>query len=553
MGPNVSDNSGLGRNVNGRIPSTLLESVPSAPEMDKMRRERDLRFFGIVLMSALAVGAGFILLEYDSPAIPLLMMGSIALGVLLWRYPTLAIYMALLAACTFEVFPVPFKDDFTSKTNFWQNINTAFQTRGINFEALPINIFDLTILISGVFSLVQAVFGRRISLAIGNLLAPMGFYLAFVGMNYFRGWADGGDYTVMLQEVRAQVYLVLAYLMALNTFKDKKALGRVFWIAALCIALKGIIYTFRRYVTLAGAPLTDQGVGSHEEAFFFNCFVGLLMTLWICRAQRKLQGLMWLLLPFVVLGFLATNRRAGTAGLILSLPVLVLVAYRTIPHRRKIAAIVGLLMVTLGPLYYQMFKNSPSAIAQPARAIKSHFQPDERDESSNEYRDAENANIMATIKESSLTTITGYGYGKPFLKVVPMADISKIYEWWDILPHNQILWIWMRTGLIGLSAFWCIVVCAIFNACHILRRPRGVDADVQAMAIWLIGICVMLVVAGLYDLQISNYRNMVFTGLMMGMVESLRRRFEAVEQPATNAVPVAGAQHAAKMLASGGN
>lgn len=553
MGPSATDNTNFGPNANGRIPATLLESVPSAVEMDRMRRGRDIRFFGLVLLCALLVGAGFILLEYDSPVVPMLLMGIVAAGVLLWRYPTMAVYIALVAACTFEVFPVPFKDDFTGRTSFWQNLNTAFQIRGINVAGLPINLFDLTVALAGAFSLVQAVFGRRVALKAGTLIGPMLFYLAFVGMNFFRGWADGSDHTIMLQEVRSQVYLLVAYLMALNSCKDDRAIGKVYWITALCIGLKGILYTYRRYVTLNGAPLSDQGVGSHEEVFFFNCFVGLLLTLWICRAQPKLQKTMWILLPMVVLGFLATNRRAGTAGLILSLPLLVMIAYRTIPHRRTVAAIVGLATVTLGPIYYQTFKFSPSSIAQPARALRSHFQPDARDEASNAYRDAENANIMATIKESFSTTLTGYGYGKPFLKVVPMAYIGNIYEWWDILPHNQVLWMWMRTGLIGLAAFFTIVSIAIVNACQILRRTRGVSIDMQAMAIWQIGILVMLVVAGLYDLQLSNYRNMVFTGILLGMLEAIRQRSAVLDNPIVAELqPEPTVGQAAKMLESRG-
>ena len=553
MGPSVTDNTNFGPNANGRIPATLLESVPSAVEMDQMRRGRDIRFFGLVLLCALAVGAGFILLEYDSPVVPMLAMLLVVTGVLLWRHPTLAVYIALVAACTFEVFPVPIRDDFTGRTNFWQNLNTAFQTRGIQFEGLPINLFDLTVVLAGAFSLVQAVFGRRVAIKSGTLTGPMLFYLAFVGMNFFRGWADGSDYTIMLQEVRSQVYILVAYLMGLNTCKDDRAIGKVFWISALCIGLKGILYTYRRYVTLNGAPLSDQGVGSHEEAFFFNCFVGLLLTLWICRAQPKLQKTMWFLLPLVVLGFLATNRRAGTAGLILSLPLLVLIAYRTIPHRRTVAAVIGLAMVTLGPIYYQTFKFSSSSIAQPARALRSHFQPDARDEASNAYRDAENANILATIRESFGTTLTGYGYGKPFLKEVPMVNIGNIYEWWDILPHNQILWVWMRTGLIGLAAFFTIVSIAIFNACQILRRSRGISIDMQSMAIWQIGVLVMLVVAGLYDLQISNYRNMVFTGILLGMLEAIRQRSAVLDNPmVAEPQPEPTAGRPAKMLGSGG-
>ncbi|MFM7322780.1 MAG: O-antigen ligase family protein, partial [Armatimonadota bacterium] len=357
-----------------------------------------------------------------------------------------------------------------------------------------------------------------------TLFPAMATYLLMVSLNYIRGWADGSDYHVMLQEVRAQFYVATAYLMALNMVEDRRDIGRVFWFSALCIGLKGVLYTYRRYVTMGNGPLPDQGVGSHEEAFFFNCFTGLLLALWLCQHQRRLAGWMWLLLPTTILGFLATNRRAGTAGFIIAIPVIILAAYRGLPERRRFAAIVGLLLATLGPVYYYSFKNSPSQIAQPARALKSHFEPDERDAASNAYRDAENGNIMATIKESFPTTLFGYGYGKPFLKVFQMVNIGNLYDKWDILPHNQILWIWMRTGFVGLLAFFAFISAGLIRCFQILRRPVGDDREYRALAMWTAGVLVMLVVFGLLDLQISNYRNMIFVGLLLGLIEGYRLR-----------------------------
>jgi len=536
MEPSLSDITGLGRNVNGRVPSTLLESVPSAHEFDKVRRERDFRFLGLTLFCAVLIGVAFTLFELDSPIVPLLLIGIVAFVVLLWRFPMVSLYTTLVACSALEVFPSPHPDEFTGRVGFWLNLNMILKGQGINASGMPVNPFELVIVTSGLFSLIQAIFGNRVSIRFGTLITPLAFYTGLVVLNYFRGWADGSDYTVMLQEMRCQCYLLITYLLALNTIREKKSVRKFFWIFALCVGLKGILYTYRRYVTLAGMEISDQGVGSHEEAFFFNCFVALLLSLWLCRAQFRLQGWMWILLPMVILGFLATNRRAGTAGFILTVPIILLMAYCTMPSRRKAAAICGLLSVTLGPAYYVTFKNSNSSIAQPARAIRSHFQPDERDRQSNEYRDAENANIMATIKESTLTTLTGYGYGKPFLKVVPMAYIGNIYEFWDIIPHNTVLWVWMRTGLLGLTAFFSVLCYAILGACRTMRNVgRGLDADSQAVIIWGVGVIVAIVVAGFYDLQISNSRNMALVGLVLGLMEGLYLRFAAPsDSPSTS-------------------
>ena len=172
---------------------------------------------------------------------------------------------------------------------------------------------------------------------------------------------------------------------------------------------------------------------------------------------------------------------------------------------------------SLGYLYYQAFKNSSLSIAQPARAIHSYFEPDARDASSNLYRDAENISQFATIKDNLL----GYGYGKRFYHAVDMrallngADVNVIYPLWDILPHNQILWVWMRTGTQGFFAFWIMASLIVIRSMFFLKRPDLTNED-RALGLLTLTIMPMLLVFAVYDVQLSNFRNMLLTGIFIG-------------------------------------
>ena len=305
--------------------------------------------------------------------------------------------------------------------------------------------------------------------------------------------------------------------MALNLVTERRHLNGVLWLSVLCIGFKGILYTFRRFVTLAGQPIPDQGVGSHEEAFFFDCFIVLLMVLSLCGTHKKLRAVMWILLPVVISGEVACNRRAATAAFIVVIPMLILAAYRALPDRRRIVGAVGIFLAISFPIYYQAFKNSPSMYAEPARAVKSQFEPDERDASSNAYRDAEATDLYATIKSSP---IIGYGYGKPMFHVAQIADISQQYEWWDILTHNQILWVWMRVGTIGFFTFW-MMICAILVYGASVIQLEGADAFVKTVGIFTMLITGMLLIFGLLDLQLSNFRDMLFVGMWLGLLGSV--------------------------------
>ncbi|MBC8104253.1 MAG: O-antigen ligase family protein [Cytophagales bacterium] len=414
---------------------------------------------------------------------------------------------------------------------FW-NVNTIFQTYAhVNLKAVPLNLLEVLLLVAGTLSLVRAVALNQVSVRGGPLFVPIFIYICFVVMGWINGMATGGDFKLSLQEVRAQFYFLVAYLMAVNMIRTPHQTTRLMWMMVLCIGLKGCLYTFRRYVTLAGLPLSDQGVGSHEEAFFFNAFVALLAALAFCGEQGRLTRWMWLLLPLVITGNLATNRRAATAAMIIAVPILLLAAHRSLPRRRRMVGIVGTSLVVGFSIYYPVFKNNDSMFAQPARAIHSQFQPDARDASSNVYRDAENANLMATIR---LAPLQGYGYGKRMLHAVPIADISAQYEWWDVLTHNQILWVWMRTGTFGFFAFWMMISSILIFICRTLRSPETTDLA-KAVGILTLLLVSMLMIFGLLDLQISNPRDMLFTGIWVGVVAAMPgwKKIDDVESAST--------------------
>ena len=475
------------------------------------RRRRGFLLGGFVL--SLVAGASFVAGGIDNIALPLVLLAALLTPLLLWNFPRLSLYITLSAVCLFELFQTSYSDALTDRVPFFWNVNTIFQTYAhANVKAVPLNLLEVFILTAGVCSLLRAVFSGTARLQVGALFVPILVYMVFVLLAWVNGMATGGDFKISLQEVRSQFYFLLAYLMAVNLVVEKRQVGTLLWITALCIGLKGILYTFRRYVTLAGQPLPDQGVGSHEEAFFFDAFVVLLIVLALCGVYKKLQWVMWVLLPFVITGNLATNRRAATAAMVIIVPALILAAYRALPQRRRFVGVFGVTLAVGFSIYYPLFKNSDSMIAQPARAIHSQFQPDARDASSNEYRDAENADLMATIR---LAPVQGYGYGKRMLHAVPIADISQEYDWWDVMTHNQILWVWMRVGSLGFVAFWMMVAAVLIRAGQTIRA-EGADNATKAIGIFAMLTIGMLMIFGLLDLQISNFRDMLFTGFWTG-------------------------------------
>ena len=505
----------------GELPA--LSSIPSAEEYASRARARARWFLlggGLLAGTVAATFVGsFFAFGVDDIFLPFALLLAFLTPILLWRFPRLTLYLPLLAACLFELGQVrgpdgrQFADSLTDRIPFWWNVNTTVQVyTQTDFKGIPLNLFEIFIIVAGVCSCLRAVYTKSTNLRAGSLLLPIGVYMAFVLMGWVNGMMTGGDFKISLQEVRPQFYFGLAYLLAVNLVRERKHLYTLLWITALCVGLKAILLTLRRYVTLSGQPIPDQGVGSHEEAFFLNAFLLLLLALTLCRVLPRLRWLMWSLVPFVVLGNLVLNRRAATAAMVIVVPLVLLAAYQALPDRRRLITALGLILAVGFSIYYPLFKNSDSVIAQPARAIKSNFQPDARDASSNASRDSENLDLMMTIKSAPLQ---GYGYGRPYFQIIPLPDVITLYALEPYIPHNQILWIWERVGTFGFLAFWMMISAILIVAGQTIRAPRA-DEMTKAVGIFALLVTAMLVIFGLLDLQLSNFRAVIFAGIWAG-------------------------------------
>jgi O-antigen ligase len=490
--------------------------LPGASYFQGAARGLNRKVLAIGLIVALLCALSFVALDLYSAIPPVLLAAVLVCPVLFWHYPRAALYIIFVATCLVEVYGTYYPDEITGKIYFFYNINTVMSQYVRGFEALPLNVLELILIILFAFSFIKVCIEKNFSFEFTAISKAILVYISFVAFFFIYGILNGSDFKVALQETRAQFYFFVAYCMGAQFIKDRKQVNTLLWIMAIGIAIKGVLYTFRRYVTLGGMPLPDGGVGSHEEAFFFGCLSILPIVLLACNTHRKLMITIWCLMPIIVTGNMATNRRAGTAGMIIALVCLLLSAYRAFPARRKGIATLGIVLGLVWSVYYPLFRNSPSMFALPARAVKSQFQPDYRDQMSNQYRDAENACLMATIRSAPL----GYGYGKPMLHAVPIADISKYYEWWDILPHNQILWVWMRIGTPGFIVFWIMIACILVRIAKILRSPLADNFD-KMVTLYTLTILVQLLMFGLVDLQLSNYRDMLFAGFWIGITDRM--------------------------------
>jgi hypothetical protein len=406
----------------------------------------------------------------------------------------------------------------------------------------PIGFFILFIFL--VFVFFQLVKRQRV-LQGGKLFLPFLFFLLCVAVGVVHGLSSGGDFRIVVLELRPLWYLFLSYLLAYNLVTHKSHIRAFFWIVILGAGVKGVQGVYILLVVLHGNLTGQNEIMSHEESFFFVALLLLLVLFCLHSRYRSQLYAALLVLPFVLVALVANQRRADYIALLVGIGVAWPLVFQVRPRARKPLIVSALIIVTLGAGYVALFSHSGGPLAAPARAIVSIINPnaaDARDAASNLYRQIEDDDLKYTVKQNPLL---GLGFGKPFLQPELLPNLLSLDPYYNYIPHNTIYWIWMRLGPFGYLAFWYLIGAIIVRGCLIVRQLQ--DRYLQLVAIYIVSVTFMEIIVAYADYQLFFYRNVIYLGFLVGILLKLptldekketviRETTHGVSQPATSNV-----------------
>ncbi|OAI40735.1 hypothetical protein AYO38_05340 [bacterium SCGC AG-212-C10] len=382
---------------------------------------------------ALATG---LLLVTKGPAglLMLVILGLVVLAVVMPRH---FLILLLVIGTVFE----PQAIDVTKPISlfFWK-------FPGYIARALPLTLspYEILLLFGATSLLVRP--GTRIQAAAVPKLIWAVPVVILLGWAY--GLQKGAPSNLVYNESRGLLFGVLAFIVVMRFGPGwGKSLSRAVWWGGTGLA----IVTLIRYYTLTRGGVSEvplEFAYAHESAMFFG-MAFIYATLRFLGSGSKRERFLLVLFNLLVLAaMLATGRRAAT--LVLMIGVLV-IGWQLFPRRPIMVAAIAIPMMAMGAVYLAVFWNQEyGAIAQPARAIRSQISPSARDLSSDEYRTTERYNVTKTIE---VNKIFGVGFGNPFISFQPLPPLDDFWPLQLYTPHQNILWLWLKMGIIGISVF----------------------------------------------------------------------------------------------------
>jgi hypothetical protein len=461
-------------------------------------------------------------------------LAAAALPVLLWKRPEYGPAVLIVGGLTVEQFAYqlaevgPTNGPVTNKIPLFHGLG-----------GLHLSPADMLVAMLFVIYLLKRGTGTVLPWPRSPTSTTVRWLLVAVVYGIVLGKLHGGSLRPALTEIRPYVYLAATFFLASVLVTTRAAFRAVLWGIVIAVAFKAL-QGLMIFLSVRHLAVRPDAVLGHEESMFFALFLFLTLALWLFDLPGRLRTTATCLVPLVIAGDLANTRRAAWLVLGVGLVTLLAVCYAVQPGRRRVIGRIMAALVLLLSVYLPAYWNKSGGLAQPARAIRTAFAPGSaRDTSSDLYRVQEDQNIWFNIREGK---VIGKGFGVPINYALPIEDISDIDPIITYVPHNGVLYVMMRMGLLGAIAFWSLLGAAIIYGC---RLARTADRELALIGALTCAIVVAYAFEGHTDQGFFFYRVAFVVGTLLGLAEAARRAMpppiQSVKSGAARLTPVGSA------------
>ena len=295
------------------------------------------------------------------------------------------------------------------------------------------------------------------------------------------GVSQGGPPNFAYHEARGLVGGMAVFFITLRLRDtDPRTLVRLIIWATTALS----VVVFVRYAVNVGPEQPVEYAYAHEDVLF-QAVGAALSSIFVLRAPTvPAKGAYLAHTLFVLSATAVTGRRSGILVLMIMAVVLLAFLFTKRPVLAIGLATAGALTAAayLGAFWDQGY----GALAQPARAIRSQVAPNERDASSNTYREIERRNVTRTLEGAKAF---GVGFGNPYTVYEELPEL----EFWELqyhTPHDNILWLWLKTGLVGVAVFLGLWITALSRCILAFRlAPRNAPMPVLPVLLAVVLLC----------------------------------------------------------------
>lgn len=264
----------------------------------------------------------------------------------------------------------------------------------------------------------------------------------------------------------------------------------------------------------SGVPI--EMAFAHESSLVLG--IGLLIGATRLLHVRDARSILLLgaFCLLTLLAVMATGRRAGILVVMvsgLSFGLLLL------PRRPILVLTLAIPLLAMTGGYLAVYWDKEyGTLAQPARAVRSQFQPSARDNSSDIYRDIEKYDVVETIRYNR---IFGVGFGRPFIQFQRLPDLTSFWPLQSYTSHQSVLWLWLKMGWLGISVFLGLIA-IVLTRCRIHMSHLAVSDPAWTVAAVIFSATLAFLVYASVDLGFAGSRAVAPAAILAAIALTLR-------------------------------
>jgi hypothetical protein len=436
-----------------------------------------------------------------------ILCAAAAFVVATWYRPVLGIASVLSVTILVEQYDFALFRPITRLVPLFDNLSGVTSLQGLDASALELLLVAVTLVVVTQLAL------KKLRVRPNPLTGPVAAFLAAIALWLPYGLLSGGTLNVALWELRAVMYFCLLVLIVPQAIVSERDIHILLWASVLAVGIKAAQGVWNYVVVLGGDLSGVRSVTGHEDALFIAWMIVFLAGLLMYKTGSGQRVALLLASPVMAVTFVATDRRAAYAALALGL--VVLAALVMSDRERRVLLVKGAIPVLLVALFVIAAGwNNSGPIGLPAQVIKSISAPSSKEDvDSSYYRRAEEVNLMHAVESSP---ILGLGFGRPFQAPGQGGIVDVGFTLENVIPHNEIMWIWAKMGTIGFGLFWVMVGGVIALGGLTFRTTR--QPYLKVVSGLVCAAVAMQVVVSYVDLQLTYARNMVFLGVLVAVL-----------------------------------
>lgn len=422
-----------------------------------------------------------------------------------WKRPVLGVVWILGWTLAVEQYQYSWFRPFTLEVPLYDNISHFTPLAGMDANPLELMLVSLAVVL-----LLRA---RKDppAAALNPFSLPVGLFGVAVTGWVVYGILKGGAMNVALWEVRALAYFCLLVIVVPLAIRSERDVRTLMWAAIAAVGVKVLQGVWNYLVVLGGDLSGVRSVTPHEDALFIAwlTILGLAFLTW--RTGGAQARALAFLAPAAAMTFVATDRRAAYAALFVGLVLFTVLAMTDVQRRSAVVRVAVSVAVVAG-LVVGLGWNMSGPLGAPASVVRSITAPeDAEDIESTLYRRHEEASLLRSVRSKP---VFGLGFGRPFQEHGTLVDIG--FKLSNVIPHNEILWVWSKMGTVGFALFWAVMGGIIASAVVTFRKAG--EPYFKAVAALVACAVPMQLIVAFVDLQLTYARNMVFLGVLVGVL-----------------------------------